>query len=137
MCIATVVLVATPRHEFLFDFLGDDSTKLNGYGVTELAHILRPRTVENKFIGEGLYPSSFPHAKITNLARRKRDHVLAAGNTVVSSLEGLGWLIERRTCMTNVCPGPRLKNVIWNDAGLSRLRIWQVTKSIAHGNPRS
>lgn len=136
MCIATVVLAATPRHEFLFDFLRDDSTKLNGHGVTELAHVLRPRTIENKLIREGLHPRGFSHTEITNFSRRKRDHVLATGNTVISSLEGFGGLIERRTCMTNVRSGARLKDLIGNGAGFSRLRIWQITESIAHGDPR-
>jgi hypothetical protein len=79
-----------PRH-----ILADDAGEMNRDGVAKLAHRLRPRTMKQKIVREGLQAGALAHTEITDATVRQEQHVFAAGDAMNASLERLGGLIQR------------------------------------------
>jgi len=121
-------LAHTAQHHF---------SEFDGNGVAELPHVLRPTTLENILVGKRLEAAGLAHREIPHVTIQVTQHILAAGDAVVSGFKRLRGFVERaaRVASIRACAG--LQNVVRKSrASFGERWLAQVRDCIADCAPR-
>src|SRR6266567_9210530 len=135
--IATILIAARPANRLRADDFANGFPEIfsdrRRDGVAELPCCCLPASGHFEFIWETLQPSHLADCEIPHLSSTIDDHIFPARDTVISSLEGLRWLVNAAARMIGI--RGRARMLPMSRDLLSLGWIWKIRYGVAHRDP--